>query len=321
MPKTSMARSNAKWDDDANIKFIDLCENEIRQGRRPHTHLNRDGWNNVVEEFNKDTGRNYDKKQMKNHWANMKKDWILFKKLMRGETGLGWDATKNTIMADDDWWEQKIKEDDRYNKFRKIDLSLMWYRYDALFSDIVATGERARTANQEQMSGIGVDLDEEGINDIGGYDKEHFINPNDEANNENDDIQNVDSIMFPKSSLKRRGLIDGIGTNTQVKKKKKKKNKAKSGAASVREDIHSLVDFMSSKSTATSPSIDDPVIDKCMNVLANFSNIPAGSGKYNYVYNMFLKKDVRQLFLKMETDEAQKSWLEYNSQLYLEKIG
>ncbi|XP_060189259.1 uncharacterized protein LOC132618217 [Lycium barbarum] len=97
------------------------------------------------------------KKQMKNHWDNMKKDWILFKKLMRGETGLGWDATKNTIMADDDWWERKIKEDDRYNKFRKIDLSLIWYRYNALFSDIVATGERARAANQEQMSGIRVE--------------------------------------------------------------------------------------------------------------------------------------------------------------------
>ncbi|XP_059310008.1 L10-interacting MYB domain-containing protein-like [Lycium ferocissimum] len=246
MAETSKAQSNAKWDNDASIKFIDLCENEIRQGRRPHTHLNRDGWNNVVEEFNKDMRRNYDKKQMKNHWDNMKKDWILFKKLMRGETGLGWDATKNTIIADDDWWERKIK-DDRYNKFRKIDLSFVWYRYDALFSDIVATGERARTANQEQMSGIGVDLDEEGINDISGYDKEHFINPNDAGNDESDDIQNVDSVKFPKSSLKIRGSIDGIGTSTQVKK-----NKAKSGAASIRENIHSLVEFMSSKSTATS---------------------------------------------------------------------
>ncbi|XP_060171875.1 uncharacterized protein LOC132603030 [Lycium barbarum] len=159
-------------------------------------------------------------------------------------------------------------------------------------------------------------VDEEGTNSIGGYDKEHFINPSDEGNDESDDIQNVDSIMFPKPSLKRRGSIDDTETSNQVKK-----NKAKSGAASIREDIHSLVEFMSSKSTATSPSVDDPVIDKCMNMLANFSDIPAGCGKYNYVCNMFLKKDVRQLFLKMETDEARKSWLEYNYQLHLQKMG
>ncbi|XP_055814204.1 L10-interacting MYB domain-containing protein-like [Solanum dulcamara] len=315
MPETTKARSNAKWDDDANIKFIDLCENEIRQGRRPHTHLNRDGWNNVVEGFNRAMGKNYDKKQMKNRWDNMKKDWILFKKLMRGETGLGWDTTKNTIMADDDWWERKIK-DDRYNKFSKVDLSLIWYRYDTLFSDIVATGERARAANQEQMYGIRVDLDEEGTNNFDGYDKEHLVNPSDEGNDESDDIQNVESIIFPKPSLKRRGSIDDTGTGNQVKT-----NKAKSSAASFREDIHSLVEIMSSKSTATSPSVDDSVIDKCMNKLATFSDIPPRSGKYNYVCNMFLKKDVRQLFLKMETDEARKSWLEYNYQLHLEKMG
>ena len=47
-------------------------------------------------------GRRYIKIQMKNHWDDMKAEWTLFKQLMRGVTGIGWDATKNTIMADDD---------------------------------------------------------------------------------------------------------------------------------------------------------------------------------------------------------------------------
>ncbi|MCD7459945.1 hypothetical protein HAX54_042375 [Datura stramonium] len=187
--------------------------------------------------------------------------------MMRGEIGLGWDATKNTIMVYDDWWERKIK-----------------FLYDALFSDIVATEERARAANQEQISGIRVDLDEEETNDVDGYAKEHFTNPNDEASN--------------------------LG----------KKSKTKSAAASMKEEIHSLIELMSSKSTTTSPSIDDPTIDKCMYILSNLPDIPEESGIYNYTVNMFLKKDIPQVFLKMTTNEAQKSWLEYNYELHLKEI-
>ncbi|KAM3238063.1 hypothetical protein P3L10_013093 [Capsicum annuum] len=84
----------------------------------------------------------------------MKHDWAFYKQMMRENTGLGWDATKNTIIADDDWWEQKIKMDHQYRRFRNKDLSLICYRYDALFSDIIAMGERARAANQEQISEI-----------------------------------------------------------------------------------------------------------------------------------------------------------------------
>ena len=39
----------------------------------------------------------------------MKKEWTLFKQMMRGESGLGWDETKKTVAADNAWWEQKIK--------------------------------------------------------------------------------------------------------------------------------------------------------------------------------------------------------------------
>ncbi|MCE3051665.1 hypothetical protein HAX54_050471 [Datura stramonium] len=117
------------------------------------------------------------------------------------------------------------------------------------------------------MSSIRVDLVEEGTNDVDGYDKVHFTNPNAEVSDESDDLQNVDS--------------------TYVKKK------------------HS-----------TSPSVDDPTIDKCMYILAN---IPEGSGIYNYTMNMFLKKGICQVFL-MTTDAARKTWLKYNYQLHVKKM-
>ncbi|KAK4731345.1 hypothetical protein R3W88_024333 [Solanum pinnatisectum] len=228
---------------------------------------------------------------MKNHWHGMKAEWILFKQLMRWDTCIGWDAIKNTIMTYDDWWKRKIKVDVRYTNFRNKDLSLIWFRYDALFSDIVATGERA----QERPN----DIDNEGM--------EHFINANDEGGDESDDPQDMESTMFPKPSLKRQISTDGIGTSNQVKKSKKK-----SIAASMKEDMHSLVELMSNKRTATSHVVYDPTIDKCMDFLANIPGIFERGEMYNYFVNMFLKKDIRQVFLKMPTDEARKSWMEYN---------
>nr|XP_016494046.1 PREDICTED: uncharacterized protein LOC107813309 isoform X3 [Nicotiana tabacum] len=253
---------------------------------------------------------------MKNHWDYIKGEWTLFKQLMRGETGLGWDATKNTIMADDDWWERKIKENAKYKKFRNKDLSLIWFRYDALFADVVATGERARAANQEQSSGIGVNLDEEGINVIDDCDKEHFTSLNDEMSDESDDLQNINSVMFPEPSLKRQKSTDGISTSSQVRKSKKK-----TAATLIKEDIHSLIEFMSSKSTATSPAVDETSIEKCIGTLGQIPDILAESEIYSFTMNMFRKKNNRRIFLGMPTDEARKCWLEFNYQLYLNKNG
>ncbi|KAM3373660.1 hypothetical protein P3S68_012374 [Capsicum galapagoense] len=224
---------------------------------------------------------------------------------MRENTGLGWDATKDTIIADNDWWKQKIKVrlshysiflcyfshyliylssfffflfqmDHRYRRFRNMDLSFIRYRYDALFSDIVATGERAHAANEEQISETEVHLDKEKLND---FDKEHFINLN---NEESHDPNDMNSPMFFKPSLKREFSTDDIGTSNRVKKSKTK---------SAREELHSLVELMSSKSADTSHAVEDPTIDKCMEFLESWPEIDIPFETYNY--GKFVSKERR----------------------------
>ncbi|XP_019236719.1 PREDICTED: uncharacterized protein LOC109216951 [Nicotiana attenuata] len=123
--------------------------------------------------------------------------------------------------------------------------------YDALFTDFVVTGERARAANQEQSSGIGLNFDEEGINVIDDCDKEHFTHLNNEM----------------KPSLKRQKSTDGVSTSSQVRKSKKK-----TAAILIKEDIHSFIEFMSSKSTATSLAVNDTSIEKCIGTKMKSSN-------------------------------------------------
>ncbi|XP_054782102.1 uncharacterized protein LOC129289368 [Prosopis cineraria] len=71
-----------------------------------------------MQQFNALNSRSYDKKQLKNKWDNLRKDWNIWDKLLNKETGLGWDGEKNTISAPDEWWSQKIKENPEYRKFR-----------------------------------------------------------------------------------------------------------------------------------------------------------------------------------------------------------
>ncbi|XP_075074262.1 uncharacterized protein LOC142161941 [Nicotiana tabacum] len=149
MSENFIGRNNAKWDDNLHIIFVELCEQEIRKGNRPNTYLSKQGWKIM---------------------------------LMKGETGLGWDENKKTIVADDDWRMLNTK-----NLGIKISL-LYGFRYDAIFADIVATGERARAASQEQISGIGLDLDDE-INNFYSYDQgDQFGSLNDEKSDDSNDI-------------------------------------------------------------------------------------------------------------------------------------
>ncbi|XP_075083604.1 uncharacterized protein LOC142167342 [Nicotiana tabacum] len=264
MSENFTGRNNAKWGDDVHIKFVELCEQEIRKGNRPNTYLSRKGWKNMVNEFNKKTGR---------------------------------------------------IENAKYKKFRNKDLSLIWFRYDALFPDIVATGERARAASQEQMSGIGLDLDDE-INNFYGYDQgEQFGNLNDEKSDDSDDIlQHAHSVRFPEPSLKKLKSIDGVGTSSQGKK-----SKAKYGAVSLKHDIHSLLEMVSNKSSATSLTTSEATIEKCIDLLVTIPGISEGSEIFNFSLNLLVKKETREIFSKLYADEARKSWLEYNYQSYLKK--
>ncbi|KAM1080091.1 hypothetical protein TB2_014439 [Malus domestica] len=38
------------------------------------------------------------------------------------ETGLGWDPVKQTIIASDEWWQKKVKENPEVTKYRNSGL-------------------------------------------------------------------------------------------------------------------------------------------------------------------------------------------------------
>nr|XP_034586758.1 L10-interacting MYB domain-containing protein-like [Setaria viridis] len=94
---------------DANVRyFIDICKGEIEAGNRPFGFFNRTGWKNVIFKHEEKTGQKLTKKQLKNKWDNMKKEYTWFMELKNSATGLGWNEAKRTVECCKEWWDEHL---------------------------------------------------------------------------------------------------------------------------------------------------------------------------------------------------------------------
>nr|XP_008370895.2 uncharacterized protein LOC103434337 [Malus domestica] len=118
MAKKGASSSNpiATWNVHNISIFCDICIKEVEAGHRLGTHFDKDGYANIRANF----------------------------KLVGKETGLGWNSSKGTVDASDEWWNNKIQINKEYGKFQKKGISPeMEDELDRMFSNTVATGEHA----------------------------------------------------------------------------------------------------------------------------------------------------------------------------------
>nr|KJB71631.1 hypothetical protein B456_011G134900 [Gossypium raimondii] len=75
------------------MKYSDIFIKEILKGNRPGTHFTKEGWLKITVIFENETDNAYSKRQFKNRWDALKKEWKAWKKLKGEDTDLG--ATNN----------------------------------------------------------------------------------------------------------------------------------------------------------------------------------------------------------------------------------
>ncbi|KAJ9552298.1 hypothetical protein OSB04_016343 [Centaurea solstitialis] len=232
-----------------------------------------------------------DKKQLKNKRDNMKKDWKLYHRLMRHETGIG--GTRSLIEASPEWWEEKIKENKEYAKFRDTDLRIYETHYGPLFRDSVAIGDQTMTPGQFQNNS--------NLND--GQSQE-----NGEGKGDSDEINlDEDEALFPsfpdRSSSKRKNG-KGVANSRSTKSK----------TSAYMEKLDVIMDAISLKSTKTSaPNNPTPTLVDCMNITKKFPGFNEGSKEYSKALFFFTNKNNREAFMFPTTDEAKMDFLKMNS--------
>ncbi|XP_028801891.1 uncharacterized protein LOC114757062 [Neltuma alba] len=161
----SKQTGKASWDIRTTKVFIDLCIEEVGKGGRKGTSLTKPAWTSLVDSFTAKTGRVYTRIQLKNKYDTLRKEWQLWDRLLR-ETGLGWDAERNTVSAPDEWWEKKIVEVPGYEKFRERGLQFQ-AELTQLFGSVAATGPQSWAPSSMTLPSEGVPEDdmEEGSGD------------------------------------------------------------------------------------------------------------------------------------------------------------
>ncbi|XP_040937358.1 L10-interacting MYB domain-containing protein [Gossypium hirsutum] len=94
--------------------------------------------------FEKEMGKAFSQRQLKNWWDALKKEWKAWKKLKGKDTSLGWNPIKRTIDAPDDWWESRLKVVPEAQKFRTSGIDPKFEgKLDQMFIGIVAIGDKA----------------------------------------------------------------------------------------------------------------------------------------------------------------------------------
>ncbi|KAK9018826.1 hypothetical protein V6N11_033872 [Hibiscus sabdariffa] len=261
--------------------LCDLCIKEILIGNRPGTHFKREGWVKIVNNFEKETGKPYTQKQLKNRWDLLKKEWKLWKKLKEKDTGLGWNPIKGTVDASDDWWESRLKVVPEAQRFRLagIDPELE-DKLDQMFKGIVATGDKAWAPSSGIMPTDFI---------------EHGYNETLEEIEEENEVEVVPMLRHPI-----------------LKNEKKKSSKQIGGAAKLSLQIDKLCNTAESMSNATSrlnPVTDPFGIPKAYKVLEELSEeVPETSDLYFFALKLIANKDKRTLFLTIP-DRVRVWWL------------
>ncbi|KAK2631426.1 hypothetical protein EUGRSUZ_L02923 [Eucalyptus grandis] len=154
---------NAKWTESVTNIFIGLLVDEVKKGNRTTSTFNKAGWRNIHSEFVRQTGCQYSMIQMRNKVNKLRKLYSSFQKLM-SQSGFGWDSVNKRVSVDDpSVWEEHIKENAEWAKFRK-DGFPQYPEFCIVFGGTYATGEYG-TATAED--GLGSEEDHTGDANVG----------------------------------------------------------------------------------------------------------------------------------------------------------
>ncbi|XP_020106249.1 L10-interacting MYB domain-containing protein-like [Ananas comosus] len=262
----------ATWDATLLKIFCEICVKEVNAGNRPNTHLNRIGWQNVVNKFREKANRAYDKIQLKNKWDSLRRDWVIWMQLVGKETGLGWNHARGTIDASLEWWEEKLKVLPEAAKFRDTGLENA-----ALLQDLGDTAWTLALGTMPPDPFRSRDL-EEGSGDS------------------SDDINVAAINLEPEIVEKKKIKKDRIGSAAYMQQQ-------------LSRICDAVESFNSQSSRSVTSGSSTYSFKDCMDLLMTMNEITRMSALYMFAIRLFKKSINREVFIDLKEPEVRLAWL------------
>lgn len=102
-------QSRAKWTASLTKVLANLMVDQIHKGNKQNNTFGKKAWKCICEEFHKNTGLNWDKEQLKNRYAVLRKQFVITKSLL-DEPDFKWDEPTGAIVATNEAWNKYIPE-------------------------------------------------------------------------------------------------------------------------------------------------------------------------------------------------------------------
>ncbi|XP_052195661.1 L10-interacting MYB domain-containing protein-like [Diospyros lotus] len=102
-------QSRAKWTTPLTKILVDLMVEQVHKGNRQNHSFGKKAWNSISDDFCQKTSLKWDKEQLKNRYAVLKRQYGIVK-LLLDQSEFMWDEATGTILAEDEVWERVLKE-------------------------------------------------------------------------------------------------------------------------------------------------------------------------------------------------------------------
>ncbi|KAE8798732.1 L10-interacting MYB domain-containing protein-like [Hordeum vulgare] len=270
----------ANWDAYHTKIFCEICKEETEKHNRPGGYLSPKGYNNLEEKFFELTKKRRTRRQFKNKWDQLKKEYARFMELKNSATGLGWNDKMGTIEADDSWWDIHLKKYPGHAKWRYMGPPNL-KEMDVMFENAHVTGETASIPGEISSSS-----DDDAIAEV----------------KESEDLET------PLKSFKKKG---GQGKTLGKRKSKSHVEDEEDKNPFLRAYKQTLGKINSRVSEGSAnhvPKVTAPTMGEVLNLMVE-CGAEEGTSLFHTATKIVMKPEYRELFMLIKTKEGRFDWL------------
>ncbi|XP_026452015.1 L10-interacting MYB domain-containing protein-like [Papaver somniferum] len=97
------------WTPPMDRLFMGLMADQVHEGQLLDGQFSKHAWTHIFDNFRQSFGSSFTKDVLKNRMKTLKKNYVAVSTL-RGQSGFGWDQSREVVVADDDVWDEYIKK-------------------------------------------------------------------------------------------------------------------------------------------------------------------------------------------------------------------